>query len=180
MCLFIQALYHGKFIDTGFTLPFYKRMLNKKPTLKDLESIDPEFYNSILWVKSVSLHSHFYPHLLTSICTSSHLLYLFTASLIFMFTYILTFSPSPFLPSSPPALLVPTPTPLSTRPPSPCHRNSYLLPFILNFIFISPPPPCTTSCSSPHLHLHFLTSTSPSLGPPSPCLIKYTNLINNL
>ncbi|KAK2838319.1 hypothetical protein Q7C36_013133 [Tachysurus vachellii] len=46
-----MALYHGKFIDTGFTLPFYKRMLNKKPTLKDLESIDPEFYNSIVWVK---------------------------------------------------------------------------------------------------------------------------------
>ncbi|MEQ2211505.1 NEDD4-like E3 ubiquitin-protein ligase wwp2, partial [Xenoophorus captivus] len=45
------ALYHGKFIDTGFTLPFYKRMLDKKPTLKDLESIDPEFYNSIMWVK---------------------------------------------------------------------------------------------------------------------------------
>uniref|UniRef100_A0A8C7JPE3 E3 ubiquitin-protein ligase n=1 Tax=Oncorhynchus kisutch TaxID=8019 RepID=A0A8C7JPE3_ONCKI len=44
-----MALYHGKFIDTGFTLPFYKRMLNKKPTLKDLESIDPEFYNSIMW-----------------------------------------------------------------------------------------------------------------------------------
>ncbi|XP_062856312.1 NEDD4-like E3 ubiquitin-protein ligase WWP2 isoform X2 [Trichomycterus rosablanca] len=46
-----MALYHGKFIDTGFTLPFYKRMLNKKPTLKDLESIDPEFYKSIIWVK---------------------------------------------------------------------------------------------------------------------------------
>ncbi|XP_062317218.1 NEDD4-like E3 ubiquitin-protein ligase WWP2 isoform X2 [Osmerus eperlanus] len=50
-----MALYHGKFIDTGFTLPFYKRMLNKKPTLKDLESIDPEFYNSIMWVKENSL-----------------------------------------------------------------------------------------------------------------------------
>ncbi|XP_053555443.1 NEDD4-like E3 ubiquitin-protein ligase WWP2 isoform X2 [Bombina bombina] len=46
-----MALYHGKFIDTGFTLPFYKRMLNKKPTLRDLESIDPEFYNSIVWIK---------------------------------------------------------------------------------------------------------------------------------
>ncbi|XP_043562637.1 NEDD4-like E3 ubiquitin-protein ligase WWP2 isoform X2 [Chiloscyllium plagiosum] len=46
-----MALYHGKFIDTGFTLPFYKRMLNKKPTIKDLESIDPEFYNSLLWIK---------------------------------------------------------------------------------------------------------------------------------
>ncbi|KAF2987931.1 hypothetical protein EK904_005136 [Melospiza melodia maxima] len=50
-----QALYHGKFIDTGFTLPFYKRMLNKRPTLKDLESIDPEFYNSIVWTKENSL-----------------------------------------------------------------------------------------------------------------------------
>ncbi|XP_033896819.2 NEDD4-like E3 ubiquitin-protein ligase WWP2 isoform X1 [Acipenser ruthenus] len=50
-----MALYHGKFIDTGFTLPFYKRMLNKKPTLKDLESIDPEFYNSIMWVKENDL-----------------------------------------------------------------------------------------------------------------------------
>ncbi|XP_069037485.1 NEDD4-like E3 ubiquitin-protein ligase WWP2 isoform X1 [Lepisosteus oculatus] len=50
-----MALYHGKFIDTGFTLPFYKRMLNKKPTLKDLESIDPEFHNSIMWVKENNL-----------------------------------------------------------------------------------------------------------------------------
>ncbi|TKS74069.1 NEDD4-like E3 ubiquitin-protein ligase WWP2 [Collichthys lucidus] len=44
-----MAMYHGKFIYTGFTLPFYKRMLGEKPTLKDLESIDPEFYNSIMW-----------------------------------------------------------------------------------------------------------------------------------
>ncbi|ELW50382.1 NEDD4-like E3 ubiquitin-protein ligase WWP2 [Tupaia chinensis] len=50
-----MALYHGKFIDTGFTLPFYKRMLNKRPTLKDLESIDPEFYNSIVWIKENNL-----------------------------------------------------------------------------------------------------------------------------
>ncbi|XP_075433327.1 LOW QUALITY PROTEIN: NEDD4-like E3 ubiquitin-protein ligase WWP2 [Ascaphus truei] len=50
-----MALYHGKFIDTGFTLPFYKRMLNKKPTLRDLESIDPEFYNSIVWIKENDL-----------------------------------------------------------------------------------------------------------------------------
>ena len=28
-------------------------MLNKRPTLKDLESIDPEFYNSIVWIKWV-------------------------------------------------------------------------------------------------------------------------------
>ena len=49
----LQALYHGKFIDRGFTLPFYKRMLNKKQTMKDLESIDPEFYNSLVWIKCV-------------------------------------------------------------------------------------------------------------------------------
>ncbi|KAH9487763.1 WW domain containing E3 ubiquitin protein ligase 1 [Bulinus truncatus] len=46
-----MALYHGKFIDSGFTLPFYKRMLNKKLTIKDLETIDAEFYQSLLWVK---------------------------------------------------------------------------------------------------------------------------------
>lgn len=28
-------------------------MLNKRPTLKDLESIDPEFYKSIIWIKWV-------------------------------------------------------------------------------------------------------------------------------
>ncbi|XP_030204357.1 NEDD4-like E3 ubiquitin-protein ligase WWP1 isoform X1 [Gadus morhua] len=46
-----MALFHGKFIDTGFSLPFYKRMLNKKLLLKDLESIDPEFYNSLIWIR---------------------------------------------------------------------------------------------------------------------------------
>ncbi|BFZ19909.1 hypothetical protein BsWGS_22948 [Bradybaena similaris] len=46
-----MALYHGKFIDSGFTLPFYKRMLNKKLTIKDLETIDAEFYQSLLWIK---------------------------------------------------------------------------------------------------------------------------------
>ncbi|XP_023664547.2 itchy E3 ubiquitin protein ligase b [Paramormyrops kingsleyae] len=46
-----MALFHGKFIDTGFSLPFYKRILNKPLSLKDLESIDPEFYNSLIWIK---------------------------------------------------------------------------------------------------------------------------------
>ncbi|XP_042318874.1 NEDD4-like E3 ubiquitin-protein ligase WWP1 isoform X3 [Sceloporus undulatus] len=46
-----MALFHGKFIDTGFSLPFYKRMLNKKLTIKDLESIDTEFYNSLIWIR---------------------------------------------------------------------------------------------------------------------------------
>ncbi|KAK3589293.1 hypothetical protein CHS0354_026945 [Potamilus streckersoni] len=46
-----MALYHGKFIDSGFTLPFYKKMLSKKLVIKDLESIDSEFYSSLMWIK---------------------------------------------------------------------------------------------------------------------------------
>ncbi|XP_070575798.1 NEDD4-like E3 ubiquitin-protein ligase WWP1 isoform X2 [Ptychodera flava] len=46
-----MALFHQKFIYSGFTMPFYKRMLSKKLSLKDLETIDPEFYNSLVWVK---------------------------------------------------------------------------------------------------------------------------------
>lgn len=43
-----MALYHGRFIYSAFTMPFFKRMLNKKLVLKDIESIDPEFYNSLV------------------------------------------------------------------------------------------------------------------------------------
>ncbi len=46
-----MALYHGKFIDSGFSLPFYKRMLNKKLTLQDLESIDAVLYSSLSWIQ---------------------------------------------------------------------------------------------------------------------------------
>jgi len=46
-----MAMYHGKFIYSGFTMPFYKRMLNRKLTMKDIESIDPEFYNSLIWIR---------------------------------------------------------------------------------------------------------------------------------
>lgn len=46
-----MALYHGRFIYSGFTMPFYKRMLNKKLVMKDIESIDPEFYKSLIWIK---------------------------------------------------------------------------------------------------------------------------------
>lgn len=46
-----MALFHAKFIDTGFSLPFYKRMLNRKLTLKDIESVDEEFYNSLVWIR---------------------------------------------------------------------------------------------------------------------------------
>ncbi|XP_043488167.1 E3 ubiquitin-protein ligase Su(dx) [Polistes fuscatus] len=46
-----MALYHGRFIYSGFTMPFFKRMLNKKLVMKDIESIDPEFYKSLIWIK---------------------------------------------------------------------------------------------------------------------------------
>uniref|UniRef100_A0A2K5IVR2 E3 ubiquitin-protein ligase n=1 Tax=Colobus angolensis palliatus TaxID=336983 RepID=A0A2K5IVR2_COLAP len=46
-----MALFHGKFMDTGFSLPFYKRMLSKKLTIKDLESIDTEFHSSLIWIR---------------------------------------------------------------------------------------------------------------------------------
>jgi len=50
-----MALYHGKFIDSGFTMPFYKKMLNKKLAISDIESIDPEFHNSLIWVRDNNL-----------------------------------------------------------------------------------------------------------------------------
>ncbi|KAF4524320.1 hypothetical protein B566_EDAN005378 [Ephemera danica] len=50
-----MALYHGRFIYSGFTMPFYKRMLNKKLTTKDIETIDPEFYNSVVWLRDNSI-----------------------------------------------------------------------------------------------------------------------------
>ncbi|KAF8366729.1 hypothetical protein PRIPAC_84558, partial [Pristionchus pacificus] len=46
-----MALFHGKFIYSGFTMPFYKKMLNKKLVLKDLESVDSQFYNSVVWIR---------------------------------------------------------------------------------------------------------------------------------
>uniref|UniRef100_A0A1X7TSC3 E3 ubiquitin-protein ligase n=2 Tax=Amphimedon queenslandica TaxID=400682 RepID=A0A1X7TSC3_AMPQE len=46
-----MALYHGKFIDNGFSMAFYKQLLHKKLSLKDLEHIDPEFYNSLVWIR---------------------------------------------------------------------------------------------------------------------------------
>ena len=49
--LCVQALFHNKFIDNGFSMPFYKQILKKKLTMKDLETIDPEFYNSLVWIR---------------------------------------------------------------------------------------------------------------------------------
>ncbi len=66
-----QAIYHGRFIDNGFSLPFYKQILGKPLVLKvkiflenskflgaylslqDVELIDPDYYNSLVWIQFV-------------------------------------------------------------------------------------------------------------------------------
>ncbi|XP_069483153.1 E3 ubiquitin-protein ligase NEDD4-like isoform X9 [Ambystoma mexicanum] len=44
------AVFHGKLLDGFFIRPFYKMMLGKHITLKDMESVDSEYYNSLKWI----------------------------------------------------------------------------------------------------------------------------------
>ncbi|XP_066140952.1 E3 ubiquitin-protein ligase Nedd-4 isoform X8 [Euwallacea fornicatus] len=46
-----MAVYHGKLLDAFFIRPFYKMMLSKCIDLKDMESVDSEYYKSLLWIK---------------------------------------------------------------------------------------------------------------------------------
>ncbi|VEN34100.1 unnamed protein product [Callosobruchus maculatus] len=46
-----MAVYHGKLLDAFFIRPFYKMMLSKPIDLKDMESVDSEYYKSLLWIK---------------------------------------------------------------------------------------------------------------------------------
>ncbi|XP_050294714.1 E3 ubiquitin-protein ligase Nedd-4 isoform X2 [Anthonomus grandis grandis] len=46
-----MAVYHGKLLDAFFIRPFYKMMLSKTIDLKDMESVDSEYYKSLLWIK---------------------------------------------------------------------------------------------------------------------------------
>lgn len=48
-----MAVFHGHYIDGGFTLPFYKQLLGKPITLDDMESVDPDLHNSLVWILSV-------------------------------------------------------------------------------------------------------------------------------
>jgi E3 ubiquitin-protein ligase NEDD4 len=43
-----MAVYHGKLLDGFFIRPFYKMMLGKHIELKDMESVDTEYYSSLL------------------------------------------------------------------------------------------------------------------------------------
>uniref|UniRef100_F6Q9X1 E3 ubiquitin-protein ligase n=1 Tax=Ciona intestinalis TaxID=7719 RepID=F6Q9X1_CIOIN len=45
-----MAVYHGKLLDAFFIRPFYKMMLGKPITLRDMESVDSEYYNSLKWI----------------------------------------------------------------------------------------------------------------------------------
>nr|CAD7429432.1 unnamed protein product [Timema monikensis] len=44
------AVFHGHYIDGGFTTPFYKMLLNKPITLIDIEGVDPELHRSLTWM----------------------------------------------------------------------------------------------------------------------------------
>lgn len=44
------AIFHGHYLDGGFTLPFYKQLLAKPVTLNDLENVDPELHRSLVWL----------------------------------------------------------------------------------------------------------------------------------
>ncbi|KXJ74214.1 hypothetical protein RP20_CCG014111 [Aedes albopictus] len=44
------AVFHNHVLDGGFTLPFYKQLLNKPITLNDIEDVDPELHRSLTWM----------------------------------------------------------------------------------------------------------------------------------
>jgi E3 ubiquitin-protein ligase NEDD4 len=43
------AIFHQYFLDAFFISAFYKMILNRKITLKDMESVDSELHNSLQW-----------------------------------------------------------------------------------------------------------------------------------
>lgn len=45
-----MAVFHGHHIDGGFTMPFYKMLLNKSITLDDIEEVDPSLHSSLRWM----------------------------------------------------------------------------------------------------------------------------------
>lgn len=45
------AVFHQRFLDAFFVRSFYKMILNKKVVVDDMESVDAEFYRSLMWAK---------------------------------------------------------------------------------------------------------------------------------
>lgn len=52
------ALIHQYLLDAFFTRPFYKNLLRLPCSLSDLESLDAEFHQSLLWIKENDLNVH--------------------------------------------------------------------------------------------------------------------------
>ena len=53
-----MALYHGKLIDTGFSLPFYKKMLRRNLCLRDIKLVDEEWAQTMTWVRDNNLEDY--------------------------------------------------------------------------------------------------------------------------
>lgn len=45
-----MAVFHGHYIDAGFTLPFYKQLLGRSCTVDDMGAVDPEMHSSLKWI----------------------------------------------------------------------------------------------------------------------------------
>ncbi|XP_052266367.1 E3 ubiquitin-protein ligase SMURF2-like isoform X2 [Dreissena polymorpha] len=45
-----MAIFHGHYLDGGFTMPLYKQLLGKPVILEDLESVDPDLHRSLVWM----------------------------------------------------------------------------------------------------------------------------------
>jgi E3 ubiquitin-protein ligase HUWE1 len=45
-----KALYEGRVLDCHFSRAVYKRILSKAVSVKDMESLDPEYYKSLVWM----------------------------------------------------------------------------------------------------------------------------------
>lgn len=45
-----KAIYDGRLLDAYFSRSFYKQILGRKVELRDLESVDPDYYKSLVWI----------------------------------------------------------------------------------------------------------------------------------
>ena len=45
-----KALYEGRVLDCYFSRAVYKRILGKPVSVKDMESFDPDYYKSLVWM----------------------------------------------------------------------------------------------------------------------------------
>ncbi|XP_063618811.1 E3 ubiquitin-protein ligase SMURF2 [Cydia splendana] len=49
------ALFHGHQLDAAFTAPFYKQLLGRPITLRDIRDVDPELHRSLSWMLENSI-----------------------------------------------------------------------------------------------------------------------------